>query len=206
MRRSSGCPPTYLLVLPAQSVGLSPEHTSFGGTLTIEDSTVADVWTDLGRSVARAGVRKLVIFNTHGGQKTLVDLVADAAALRPRHARGARHVLRIRHAARAVRRRRARARHPRRRGRDVVDACICGPISCGRRARDFKGLPQELAARNKLLGAEKPVGIGWRGEDLHPCRRMRQRRERPTAGAAHNICLTWPIASLASSAKSRLRR
>ena len=32
---------------------------------------------------------------------------------------------------------------------------------------DFAGLPQELAARNKLLGAEKPVGIGWRAEDLN---------------------------------------
>ena len=67
---------TTLLVLPALSVGLSPEHTSFPGTLSIADSTLADAWTDVGRSVARAGVRKLVILNTHGGQKALVDLVA----------------------------------------------------------------------------------------------------------------------------------
>jgi creatinine amidohydrolase len=33
---------------------------------------------------------------------------------------------------------------------------------------DFKGLPHELAARHRLLGAEKPVGIGWRAEDLNP--------------------------------------
>ena len=33
---------------------------------------------------------------------------------------------------------------------------------------DFKGLPHEFAARNRVLGAEKPVGIGWRAEDLHP--------------------------------------
>src|SRR5262249_37570741 len=32
---------------------------------------------------------------------------------------------------------------------------------------DFRGLPHELAARNRVLGAEKPVGIGWRSEDLH---------------------------------------
>ena len=32
---------------------------------------------------------------------------------------------------------------------------------------DFKGLPHELAARHSLLGAEKPVGIGWLSEDLH---------------------------------------
>ena len=33
---------------------------------------------------------------------------------------------------------------------------------------DFKGLPHELAARNSVLGAEKPVGIAWNAEDLHP--------------------------------------
>src|SRR4029079_14984101 len=68
--------PTTLLVLPALSVGLSPEHTSFPGTLAIADSTLAAAWSDVGRSVARAGVRKLVILNTHGGQKAIVDLVA----------------------------------------------------------------------------------------------------------------------------------
>ena len=65
-----------LLVLPAQNVGLSPEHTSFAGTLSIRDTTLLEAWTDLGRSVARTGVRKLVVLNTHGGQKTLVDLLA----------------------------------------------------------------------------------------------------------------------------------
>ena len=34
------------------------------------------MWTDIGRSVARTGLRKLIVFNTHGGQKTLVDLLA----------------------------------------------------------------------------------------------------------------------------------
>ena len=43
---------------------------------------------------------------------------------------------------------------------------------------DFKGLPHELAARHKLLGAEKPVGIGWRAEDLQRGGRLRQRRAR----------------------------
>jgi creatinine amidohydrolase len=72
-----GAAPT-LLVLPALSIGNSGEHLSFGGTLAVQDSTLADAWTDVGRSVARAGVRKLVIFNTHGGQKSLVDVVALA--------------------------------------------------------------------------------------------------------------------------------
>src|SRR5690606_11280209 len=69
-------PDCTLLVLPAQNVGLSPEHTSFAGTLSIRDVTLLEAWTDIGRSVARAGLRKLVVLNTHGGQKTLVDLLA----------------------------------------------------------------------------------------------------------------------------------
>ena len=46
-----------LVVLPPQSIGLSPEHTSFAGTLSIRDATLLDAWTDIGRGVARAGVR-----------------------------------------------------------------------------------------------------------------------------------------------------
>src|SRR5262249_9443198 len=67
---------TTLLVLPTFSVGPIPEHTTLPGTLSIADATLADAWTDVGRSVARAGVRKLLILNTHGGQKALVDIVA----------------------------------------------------------------------------------------------------------------------------------
>ena len=35
-------------------------------------------------------------------------------------------------------------------------------------AENFRGLPHQLAARHKMLGAEKPIGMGWRAEDLHP--------------------------------------
>jgi len=47
-----------LLVLPAQNVGLSPEHTSFAGTLSIRDTTLLDAWTDIGRSM---GVTKQAV-------------------------------------------------------------------------------------------------------------------------------------------------
>src|SRR5690606_2210608 len=65
-----------LLVLPALSVGHSLEHTHYPGTLTVRLETLLAAWTDIGRSVARAGIRKLVIFNTHGGQGSLVTLAA----------------------------------------------------------------------------------------------------------------------------------
>ena len=65
-----------VLRLPTQRIGLSPEHLAFPGTLSLEAETVIAAWTAIGASVARAGVRKLVILNGHGGQTGLVDVVA----------------------------------------------------------------------------------------------------------------------------------
>lgn len=65
-----------VLVLPTQAVGLSPEHTRFPGTLTLKTETILRLWTDIGESIAAAGIRKLVIFNAHGGNVSVMDLVA----------------------------------------------------------------------------------------------------------------------------------
>ena len=64
------------LVLPTQAVGLSPEHAAYAGTLTLKAETILALWRDLGESVAAAGVRKLVIFNAHGGNVSVMDMVA----------------------------------------------------------------------------------------------------------------------------------
>ena len=64
------------LFLPTQAVGLSPEHARFAGTLTLKAETVIRLWTEIGESVARSGVRKLVLFNSHGGQVSVMDIVA----------------------------------------------------------------------------------------------------------------------------------
>ena len=63
--------------LPGQCIGHSPEHAAFPGTLSLRAETLIALWTDIGRSVAAAGVRKLVLFNSHGGQGALVDVVAQ---------------------------------------------------------------------------------------------------------------------------------
>jgi len=64
------------LFLPTQAVGFSPEHTRFAGTLTLKAETLIRVWTELGECVAASGVKKLVLFNSHGGQVGALDLVA----------------------------------------------------------------------------------------------------------------------------------
>ena len=69
-------PDLPVLFLPTQAVGFSPEHTRFAGTLTLKAETLMRVWTELGECVAASGVKKLVLFNAHGGQVGAMDLVA----------------------------------------------------------------------------------------------------------------------------------
>lgn len=66
-------PATFLPMMP---IGKSNEHTAFPGTLTLSAETLIRLWTEIGESVARAGIRKLVILNSHGGQPQIMDIVA----------------------------------------------------------------------------------------------------------------------------------
>jgi creatinine amidohydrolase len=69
--------------LPLQAVGTSDEHRDFPGTLTMRGRAMADLLTEIGAGVARAGVRKLVIVTSHGGNAAAMDLAA--LDLRVRH-------------------------------------------------------------------------------------------------------------------------
>ena len=73
---------TPVLVLPTQQVGYSPEHADFPGTLTLPIETVVATWIALGECVARSGVRKLLLFNAHGGQVSVMDIVARELRMR----------------------------------------------------------------------------------------------------------------------------
>lgn len=64
------------LFLPVQPVGFSPEHLGFAGTLSLRAETVLRLWGELGECVHASGVRKLLLFNTHGGNTGLMDPVA----------------------------------------------------------------------------------------------------------------------------------
>jgi creatinine amidohydrolase len=68
--------PESVLVLPTSQVGKSNEHLAFPGTLTFSAETLIRIWTELGEAVARAGIRKFVMLNSHGGQPQIMDIVA----------------------------------------------------------------------------------------------------------------------------------
>ena len=66
--------PVY--ALPPVHYGKSNEHIGFPGTLSISASTFMAVLRDLGSSLSSAGFKKLVLYNTHGGNTSLIDVMA----------------------------------------------------------------------------------------------------------------------------------
>ncbi len=62
--------------LPLERVGVSAEHLAYPGTLTLSAATAIKAWTELGESLARAGLRKLLLVTSHGGNVAAMELVA----------------------------------------------------------------------------------------------------------------------------------
>lgn len=66
--------PAY--ALPTLYYGKSNEHCHFPGTITLSASTLLAVLTEMAESIYRAGFRKLVLLNAHGGQPQIMEIVA----------------------------------------------------------------------------------------------------------------------------------
>jgi creatinine amidohydrolase len=63
--------------LPVEEIGISTEHTDFPGTLTLTARGALEAWTAIGESVARAGLKKLVMVSSHGGNSAAMSIVAQ---------------------------------------------------------------------------------------------------------------------------------
>lgn len=155
------------LVLPALVVGKSNEHLAFPGTLSLSYETLARSWIEIGESVARTGCRRIVFFNSHGGQPQLVDVVCRE--------------LRVRHAMLAV----ACNWFQAIRMEDLVDATeLAHGIHGGTvetsmmlhlhpdlvdmgRAEDFVSTSASIARGNEILRSEGRTGFGWQTQDLN---------------------------------------
>lgn len=88
---SAGVLGTALARLPAEvrAFGLAPitygksdEHLHFPGTMTLTGPTLLATVTELGESVYRAGFRKLLLANGHGGQPQVLEMAARELRLR----------------------------------------------------------------------------------------------------------------------------
>ena len=76
-RLRADCPDDLdIRILPIQAIGKSNEHLHARGTLTLTAESALGAWREIGLSIARAGVRKVVIVNSHGGNLDLVSILS----------------------------------------------------------------------------------------------------------------------------------
>ena len=158
-----------VLVLPMQTIGLSIEHVRFPGTLSVPMEALAAAWTEIGLGVARAGVRKLLVLNSHGGQPQVVDIVC-------RRLRGQARML----AASCLW---SRLGYPPELALDVEERrhgihgglvetammlALRPDLVRMERARRFRSAWVEREAAFATLMPEGAVGFGWEAQDLHP--------------------------------------
>jgi creatinine amidohydrolase len=71
-----------VLVLPTQYIGKSNEHLLSPGTLSLSAETLTPLLVEMGEGVYRAGLRKLVLANSHGGNVQVLATVARELRVR----------------------------------------------------------------------------------------------------------------------------
>lgn len=156
------------LILPIQSIGKSNEHLAYPGTLTFSASSILSAWVEIGESVARAGCRKLVIVNAHGGNVALIDIIARE--------------LRVRFDMLAVTTAWHRLGYPPGlfSAREATHGIHGGDAETSlmlafrpetvrmEHAADFVSRGEGLANQFTHLRIGQPAGFGWMSQDLHP--------------------------------------
>jgi creatinine amidohydrolase len=178
-----------VLVLPVQAVGKSNEHLAFPGTLTLSWETVIRAWIEIGESVSRAGCRKLVIVNSHGGNIAPIDIVARE--LRVRHGMicvtAAWHRLGYPEGTYES----SELRHGIHGGDAETSLMLAFRPDLVRRDEAAAFTSRTIAMEGEFtwLSAIQPAGFGWMAQDLHPAGAMgdasRATPEKGSASAAH---------------------
>jgi len=155
------------LFLPVQAIGASDEHRAFAGTLTLSPQTALAAFIEIGESVCRAGVRKLVLINSHGGNITLIDLAARQ--LRVRHDMLAVHCSWGRFGYPEGLFSQAECTHGIHGGEIETSIMLAAWPDLVRRDRiaDFKPVTYAMERDLKFLRADFPAGFGWMTQDLH---------------------------------------
>ena len=157
-----------VVFLPTQPVGKSDEHLRFPGTLTLSDETLSRVWTEIGASVAHAGVRKIILLNSHGGQISTMEIVT-------RELRIAHNMLAFcvnwfgfgMPAGTYTDDELSIGIHAGDMETSVMLALRPDLVNMNK-ARDFRPLSEELSRNFQHLGISAGCKLGWQAQDLHP--------------------------------------
>jgi creatinine amidohydrolase len=157
-----------VLFLPPTAYGKSNEHSRYPGTVTLSAQTLISLWMDIGDSVARSGVRKLVFFNAHGGQMNVMDIVTRD--LRERHDMMvvAANWYTLGLPAGLF------TEHELRHGIHAGDLETSVMLSLKpdtvqmQHARRFESLTERMARENRYLSITPSGKLGWQTQDLNP--------------------------------------
>jgi creatinine amidohydrolase/Fe(II)-dependent formamide hydrolase-like protein len=77
VRVAEDCTDPKPIVLPLVSYGVSYHHDNFRGTISISPNTLSKMVYEIGMSVARQGITKLIIVNGHGGNSPALHFAAQ---------------------------------------------------------------------------------------------------------------------------------
>lgn len=69
--------PKEVLVLPSMAIGCSAHHLDFSGTLSLTHDTFLRHATDVLGCVVQHGFHKLVLFNSHGGNQGIGQVIVE---------------------------------------------------------------------------------------------------------------------------------
>ncbi len=154
------------LFLPTIPVGKSNEHTKYPGTLTFSAQTLMAMYMELGDSVARAGVRKLLFLNSHGGQVAVMEIVArdlrikhDMVVVTAGCGMGTAPGVISDHEARY-------GIH----GGDAETSIMLAlhpDLVAMDHARDFRSRAEDFAQGNRHLGLTPTARIAWQAQDMN---------------------------------------
>ncbi len=156
------------LVLPMVAVGKSNEHLAYPGTLTFSYETLARIYLELAESAHRAGCRRIILFNSHGGNPQVIDIVCRE--LRVRHGMLAVNAMWTRVAAKDDLFSAHELRHGIHGGEMETSMMLHlhGNLVEMGLADDFVPLSVTLAGEPGVLSPEGfGVGFGWQAQDLH---------------------------------------
>jgi creatinine amidohydrolase len=154
--------------LPLQPVGISTEHIDFPGTLTLSTEAALQSWLAIGDSLARAGVRKLVMVTSHGGNSAAMSLVAQD--LRARHRMLAVTVSWSRFGVPDEMFTPEEIRHGVHGGAIETSIMLAAFPDQVRTDKIATFTPSSIAMERefKWLNAHRPAPFAWAAQDLHP--------------------------------------
>lgn len=156
------------LILPALPIGKSDEHTAYPGTLTLSYETLARLWFEVSESVHRAGCRKIILFNSHGGQPQVMEIVCRD--LRVKLGMFAVSCSWFRTVDSSDLINAEERRHGIHGGESETSVMLHlhGDLVDMSRAENFVPLSVELEKSYAILTPEGAVGFGWQTQDLQP--------------------------------------